>query len=63
MTAKYQIYRINHVMHQTQLGRSTIYKKIKEGTFPKPLKLGPRASGWLAHEIQEWIESAIKGDA
>ena len=28
--------------------------------FPKPIKLGPRASGWLENEINEWIRSKIK---
>ena len=38
----------------TGLQRSTIYKKIKEGTFPAGIKIGPRARGWTESQIREW---------
>ena len=37
--------------------RSTLYLKIKEGTFPPPVKLGPRAVGWKSEDIEAWIEN------
>ena len=40
----------------TGLGRSTIYAHMDAGIFPRPIKLGPRAVGWLQKEIEEWIE-------
>lgn len=30
---------------------------MSNGTFPPPIQLGPRAVGWLEHEIDEWIAS------
>ena len=30
---------------------------VSNGTFPPPIQLGPRAVGWLEHEIDEWIAS------
>lgn len=44
---------------KTGLSRSTIYEKIKNGTFPKPIKLGPRAVGWLETEIDAWLEERL----
>ena len=41
------------------LSRSTIYLRIKEGTFPPPIKLGPRAVGWIEEEIEEWLNQQI----
>ena len=41
----------------TGLSRTTIYRMIAEGTFPKPTKLGVRASGWREDEIRDWLES------
>lgn len=54
-----QIWRLKKVMEQTGLGRSSIYNFIKAGTFPKPVPLGGRAVGWLAAEINSWIEARI----
>ncbi|CNG88719.1 Phage transcriptional regulator%2C AlpA [Yersinia enterocolitica] len=38
--------------------RTTIYLRIKEGTFPKPVKDG-RNSRWPSTVIQEWIDNLI----
>ena len=32
---------------------------IKDGTFPAPIKLGPKASGWLVSEVQNWIAERV----
>lgn len=56
-----QIWRLKKVMEVTGLGRSTIYLRIKNGNFPKPICLGAgRAVGWLASEIEEWIMARVK---
>ena len=44
---------------RTGLKRSTIYEKIKAGTFPKPVKLGARAVAWPEAEINAWMENRI----
>ena len=41
----------------TGLSRSTIYKWMNEGSFPKPVKLGPRAVGWREADINDWLET------
>lgn len=52
--------RLPKVEAATGYKRSTIYKKIKDGTFPPPIALGERASAWLESEINDWIQSRIK---
>jgi prophage regulatory protein len=37
--------------------RATIYRKIDDGTFPRPLKLGANKIAWLESEIDDWIAS------
>lgn len=58
-----RILRLPQVIEITGLARPTIYLKMKQGTFPRQLKLGSRAAGWLAADIQGWIESCISARA
>ena len=59
LTPPRSIVRLDGVRFQTGLSKSTIYDKIKEGTFPKPLKLGARAVGWLQSDINAWIDRCV----
>ena len=54
------ILRLPQVKARTGLSRSTIYLRISEGTFPKPVSLGDRAVGWIELEIQEWLNQRIE---
>lgn len=54
------ILRLPAVKARTGLSRSTIYYHISQGEFPKPIKLGERAAGWLETEINQWIDDRIK---
>lgn len=38
---------------------STLYEWIAKGLFPKPIKIGPRASAWLVDELLEWKASRV----
>lgn len=52
-----RILKISEVTHSTGLGRSTLYERVKEGKFPRPVHLGPRAVGWLEEEVLGWIDA------
>jgi prophage regulatory protein len=54
------ILRLPAVNARTGLSRSTIYLRISEGRFPKPVSLGGRAVGWVEAEITEWLNQQIK---
>lgn len=54
------ILRLPAVKARTGLSRSTIYLRVAEGTFPKPVSLGGRAVGWVESEIQQWLEQQIE---
>ena len=47
--------RLPEVINRTGYQRTSIYEKISEGTFPAPIKLGPRAVAWVSEEIDKWI--------
>ena len=53
------IVKINAVKQQTNLSTASIYRLAKQGDFPKQIKLGVKASGWLQCEIDDWIQSRI----
>ncbi len=54
------ILRLPEVIKITGLGRSTIYRDINLGNFPKPIKLGEKSTGWLSSDISAWIDSRIQ---
>ena len=54
---KKRLIRLREVQHRVGLGRSTIYRWMSEGVFPKPVSLGGHAVAWIEREIEEWIES------
>ena len=49
--------RFADVIECTGLSRTTIWRRIRAGTFPAPLSLGENSCGWPENLIQEWIES------
>lgn len=57
---KPSILRRKQVERRTGLSRSTIYLRIQDGTFPKPVNLGSRAVGWLENEIEKWLIDRIE---
>lgn len=53
------IIRLPDVMARTGLSRSSVFLKVKTGDMPPPIKLGVRATGWVAEEIDNWIQKRV----
>ncbi len=53
------ILRFPAVKARTGLSRSTVYLRIAQGRFPKPVSLGGRAVGWVEDEIDTWLAQQI----
>lgn len=51
--------RLPEVRARCGLSRSEIYRRIAAGDFPRPIKLGERASAWAEHEVTAWIAARI----
>jgi len=51
-----RLLRLPEVISQTGLNRNSIYQ-IED--FPKPIKIGARATAWVQSEVQEWIKTRI----
>ena len=67
---KHRFIRLSEVMTRTGYGRTTIYRKMEDGSFPRSVKLdGPpvdpeafdsRAVAWIEDEVDQWVESRIE---
>ena len=68
-TPQKRFIRLPEVLSRTGYGRTSIYRKMEEGTFPRSVKLGgppidpnvfdSRAVAWIEGEVEQWIESRI----
>jgi prophage regulatory protein len=52
-----QLLRRSQVVARTGLSYPTIYRYELRGEFPARRRIGPNSVGWLAHEVDAWIES------
>ena len=69
LTPQKRFIRLPEVLSRTGYGRTTIYRKMEEGTFPRSVKLGgppidpnvfdSRAVAWIEDEVDQWIDSRI----
>ena len=67
---KHRFIRLNEVLSRTGFGRTSIYRKMEDGSFPKSLKLGGphkdprafdcRAVAWIEDEIDQWVDARIE---
>ena len=53
------ILRLSQVEARTGLSGSYIYNLMSYGAFPRPIKLGPRAVGWVESDINDWLMERI----
>lgn len=51
--------RIREVLARTGLSKSTLYDRIRAGTFPKPVRLGGTLSAWVESEVEAWMATRI----
>ncbi|MIL08938.1 AlpA family transcriptional regulator [Salmonella enterica subsp. enterica] len=52
-----RIIRLKTVLSRTGLSRSTIYRKIAEGTFPPQIRISINGAGWRESDINQWVEN------
>jgi prophage regulatory protein len=57
------IFRRKQVEQATGYSRSTIYLRISQGLWPRPVSLGPRAVGWPACEVAAVNAARIAGQS
>ena len=50
-----RILRLRTVLSRTGLSRSTVYRKMSDGSFPRQVKLGEHSAGWHEFAINQWV--------
>ena len=50
-----RILRLKAVLERTGMSRSTVYRRVEDGSFPRQIQLGPRTTGWRESAIARWI--------
>ncbi len=63
LQSAFTILRRKQVQAESGYSRSTIYLRISQGLFPKPVRLGSRAVGWPAREVAALNEARIAGES
>ncbi|WP_034159474.1 helix-turn-helix transcriptional regulator [Sphingomonas sp. ERG5] len=54
-----RILRLKTVLERTGLSRSTMYRKIQNGTFPSNIRISVRCTGWRESAVNEWMRNPI----
>ena len=45
------------VPHIIPFSPATLWRKVKAGQFPRPVKLSERVTAWAVGDVREWMES------
>jgi len=54
-----RILRLNAVLDRTGLSRSTLYRKVQTGTFPRQVRIATRCTGWRESAINDWMRNPM----
>lgn len=57
-----RLLRLPELLHLLGLGKSTFYKMVREGHFPKPICIGSRRVGWPRRVVVRWIKQRPSAD-
>lgn len=54
-----RILRLGAVLNRTGLTRSTLYRKIQTGTFPRQVRIATRCTGWRESAVSDWMRNPM----
>lgn len=54
-----RILRISAVLQRTGLSRSTMYRKLQNGTFPRNVQISTRCAGWRESAVTAWMRNPM----
>lgn len=54
-----RILRLKTVLERTGLSRSTLYRKIGQGSFPRQIAISARCAGWRESAVNDWLKNPM----
>lgn len=54
-----RIIRLKTVLARTGLSRSTLYRKIADGTFPAQIRISVHGAGWRESSVERWMADPV----
>ena len=61
MDSNDRMLRIGQVQELVGLSRPSLYRRMRDSGFPRPRRMGPRASRWSEVAVREWLEARPEG--
>jgi len=58
---QHRFIRLHELTAVTGMSRSTIYNRMKDGSFPRSYQLGDRLVAWLEKDVESWMASKVEG--
>ena len=59
MNIQKEFLRMKDIQQMTALSKSTIYRLISEGSFPKQVKIGKRTVVWVRSDVSNWMDQQL----
>lgn len=59
MSSPDRIIRLKTVLARTGLSRTTLYRKMGEGTFPRNIKISIHGAGWRESAVEQWMADPV----
>lgn len=56
-----RLLRLPSVLERIPFSKSELYRRVRIGDFPAPVKLGARAVAWPESQIEQYIAALTKG--
>lgn len=54
---QYELLTIREVAQMLRVNVSTVYRLVREGEVPSPIRIGPTSTRWRADELRAWLDS------
>lgn len=61
-TRPLRLLKLSDVQQRVAMGKTTIYAKIKDGRFPRPVSLSPGMVRWREADVDQWIATLATTD-
>lgn len=55
-----RVLRLSTLLPVIDISAPTLWRRVKDKSFPQPISLGGRSKGWLQSEVQAWIKDRAR---